>query len=107
MPNRRGDIGTLWDIHLLAGRLLDSRFRGLTVPLRSCGGKHKRGHSVGHSEFLFSNYFLLSDPGVEIYRPAHSKKAGKLRRLVWPPSCCRQASSPPIRLLTGGILSVK
>ena len=52
-------------------------------------------------------YFFLSNPGEEMYRPAHSKNAGKLGTLVWPPSCCRQASSPPMRVLTAGILSVR
>ena len=40
-----------------------------------------------------------------MYWPAHSKNDGKLGTFVWPPSCCRQANSPPRSLLTAGVLS--
>src|SRR5262249_4226468 len=54
-----------------------------------------------------SSYAFFFKPGKAMLRPAPSKTVGKFGTLVWPPSCCRQASSPPMSVFTFGIGSVR
>ena len=75
-------------------------------------GHMQNGESAGHELIEIAHPTDARSPTREDHS-SHAKAAYSINAVdaaalaSWPPSCCRQANSPPMSVLTGGILSVK
>ena len=105
IPPQGRIVAVLGDVYrfLATGEDTDGKYALWEATVPPGGGPPPHVHSREEEGF----YILEGEITFTVNAERVMAKAGKLGTLVWPPSCCRQASSPPMSWLTAGILSVR